>query len=289
MATDWHQVMSTGLNVPVDRPLSELTAELTTMLGSPEPAERDGTAYPTLATWIDRGVYDDLLSGLGDGMASGLSVGLGEREGDDVFRRSFSVLVLADCINRDSRMGLLPPMKLLEWGDRITTWYLREHDLRGYVPGKGWAHTMAHGADAIGALSGSYHLGTPELTVLLDVIADRLVLQEPQLLVSGEPDRMAAATLRILRRNLVPLTVVEPWVARLASVAGQMSTSRDRDPFLDSGNAEAFLRALYLQLSLAPEPPELRSNLLLVLVEALRSTNPHYLATAAHAGSPSSV
>jgi hypothetical protein len=279
MATGyWQQVMAAGLTVPDDRPLSELTAELTRLLGSPDPAERDGTAYPTLATWIDRGVYDDLLSGLGDGIASGLSVGLGERDGDDVFRRSFSVLILTECINRDNRRGLLPPGKLLEWGDRVTTWYLREHDLRGFVPGKGWAHTMAHGADALGALAGSPHLGMPELTVLLDVLADRLVLQEPQLLVSGEPDRMAAATMQILRRNLIPLGVVEPWVARLAQAAGRMSTGADRDPFLDSGNAEAFLRALYLQLSLAPNPPGIRSDLLLVLVDALRATNPHYLA-----------
>lgn len=280
----WQRVMAAGLTVPSDRPLAELTAELTTLLGSTDPAERDGTAYPTLATWVGRGVYDDLLAGLGDGMAAGLSVGLGEREGDDVFRRSYSVLVLAACVDRDNAQALLAPDKLLEWGDRISTWYLREHDLRGFVPGKGRAGTMAHGADALGALAASPHLGTPELTVLLDVLADRLVLQEPTLLVSGEPDRMAAATMRILGRNLVPLSVVEPWVARLAAAAGRMATTEDHDPFLDTANAEAFLRALYLQVSLAPHPPALRPDLLLVLVDALRATNPHYLAVPTHAG-----
>ena len=34
------------------------------MLGSPDPQMRDGLAYPTLATWVDRGVYDDLIMGL---------------------------------------------------------------------------------------------------------------------------------------------------------------------------------------------------------------------------------
>ena len=47
------------------------------MLGSTQPEVRDGTAFPALATWIDRGVYDDLLAGLGDGMVAGLSVGPG--------------------------------------------------------------------------------------------------------------------------------------------------------------------------------------------------------------------
>ncbi len=284
MATGyWQQVMAAGLSVPTDRTLSDLTAELTRLLGSPDPSERDGTAYPTLATWIDRGVYDDLLAGLGDGMASGLSIGLGEPDGDDVFRRSFSVLILSECLSRDNERGLLPADKVLEWGDRITTWYLREHDLRGFVPGKGWAHTMAHGADAIGALAASYHLGMPELTVLLDVLADRLLLPGTTLLVSGEPDRMAAATLAVLRRNQVSLPVVETWVARVTTAARRMSTSADHDPFLDSANAEAFLRALYLQLSLAPGPPQIRADLLLVLVDALRASNPHYLAIPRHA------
>ena len=61
----WQEILSTGLAVPDDRPLDDLTAELTRMLGSPDPEQRDGTAYPALSTWIDRGVYDDLLSGLG--------------------------------------------------------------------------------------------------------------------------------------------------------------------------------------------------------------------------------
>ena len=149
----WSQVKASGLAVPEDRPLAELTTELTTMLGSPDPHMRDGLAYPTLATWVDRGVYDDLIAGLGDGMAAGLTVGLGEQGTDSVFRRAFSVLVLAECIDRDNQQGLMPGTKLLEWGDHIASWYLRERDVRGFVPGKGWAHTVAHGADAIGVLA----------------------------------------------------------------------------------------------------------------------------------------
>src|SRR5687768_12607728 len=103
----WQEVLSKGLAVPSDRHLEDLTVELTLMLGSPDPAQRDGTAYPALATWIERGVYDDLLPGLGDGMAAGLSVGLGERGTDSVFRRSFSALALAECLARDNERNIL--------------------------------------------------------------------------------------------------------------------------------------------------------------------------------------
>ncbi|WP_343061613.1 DUF2785 domain-containing protein [Nocardioides luti] len=273
----WKQVHSDGLAVPSDRPLDDLTAELTSMLGSPDPALRDGTAYPTLATWVDRGVYDDLLRGLGDGMAAGLQVGIGENGTDSVFRRSSSSLVLAECIHRDNGRPLLPGGTILDWGDRIATWLLREQDHRGFVPGKGWAHAIAHGADALGTLAESPHLSVPELTVLLDVVADRLLLPVERLWTSGEPDRLARATMKVLRRNQVPLTVLEPWIARIAATAGIRASYDDRDPFLLGGNAEAFLRALYLQLSLGPKPPAVRSDLLLVLVDALRRTNPDHL------------
>ena len=277
----WQQVLARGLAVPSDRPLDDLTAELTRMLGDPDPALRDGTAYPALTTWVDRGVYDDLLAGLGDGLAMGLLVGLGEQGTDTVFRRSFSALVLGECIARDNVRPLLPGGKILEWGDRIATWVLRERDLRGYVPGKGWAHAIAHGADTLATLASSPHLATPELTVVLDVIADRVLMRSDRVFTSGEPDRLAIATMNVLRRNVVPLRVLEPWVARLAAAAGVRASYEDSDPYLLCGNAQAFLRALYLQLSLGQRPPQVRSDLLLVVVDALKSTNAAYLSALA--------
>lgn len=272
----WQQVRSAEMKVPTDRPLADLTAELTTMLGSTDPVERDEIAYPILATWITEGVYDDLLAGLGDGMAAGLTQGLGDAGTDSVFRRSFSALVLAECIRRDNTEGRLPGAKLLEWGDRVTGWLVRERDVRGFVPGRGWAHAVAHGADAIGALTESPFFGLNELTVLLDVVADRVVLETPVPLSSGEPDRLALATMGILRRRLVPLRVIEPWLARITAAAST-PVPPDRDPYLVTGNPEAFLRALHLQVALAPEPVDVRADLLLDLVASLRTTNAAYL------------
>lgn len=275
-AAYWKQVLAEGLSVPTDRPLGDLTAELTTMLGSPDPATRDRTAYPTLATWVGRGVYDDLLVGLGDGMVGGLEVGLGGAGDDTVFRRSFSALVLGECLDRDNRHQLLTAATVLRWGDHLAGWLLRERDLRAHVPGKGWAHAVAHGADALGILAASRHLTALELTVLLDVVADRVLADTPTLLTSGEPDRLAAAALAVVRRDLVPLTVLEPWVARIAHRASARVPG-DEDPALHTGDAQAFLRALYLQLAFGPQPPAVRSDLLLVVVDALRRSNPLFL------------
>jgi hypothetical protein len=295
-ASYWDQVISDGLTVPSDRPLGDLTADLTRMLGSPDPGERDGTAYPTLTTWIRRGVYDDLLPGLGDGMAAGLRVGLGGPEDDSVFRRAFSVRVLTECVHRDNDRALVPRDTVFAWGDRIATWYLRELDVRAHVAGKGWAHAVAHGADAVGALAGSPHFVAPELTVLLDVLADRVLLPVDGVFCHGELDRMARATMAVLRRDVLPLSVLEPWVRRLSAAATATFPSgalpaedgtdpggepggepTGDDPFTRTGHPEAFLRALHLQLALAGAAPAVRPDLLLVLVDALRATNRHHL------------
>lgn len=280
-ASYWNQVLADGLTVPEDRPLGDLTAELTRMLGDPDPGRRDEIALLTLTAWIERGVYDDLLVGLGDGMSEGLRVGLEAPGTDDVFRRSCSALVLARCLERANAHGLVGQPTILDWGDRLATWLLREQDLRSLVEGKGWAHAVARGADAIGALGGSPHLGAAELTVLLDVLADR-VLAEPlpgrPPLDHGELDRLAIATLQLLRRDLLPLTVLEPWVNRVASAATEaMAAPAGQDPFPRWNHAEGFLRALYVQLALTSRPPAVRADLVLVVVDALRRTNHAFL------------
>ena len=278
----WERVKADGLRVPEDRPLAELTTELTTMLGDPDPAVRDDLAYATLATWVAEGVYDDLLEGLGDGMCAGLAAGLGETGTDTVFRRSFSVLVLAACIERDTAAHLVPAERIVKWGDRVASWFIRERDLRGFVPGKGWAHAVAHGADALGSLAASQAMGRLELTVVLDVLADRLLLPTEHHFVHGEADRLAQATMRLLRRDLVGLDVLEPWFSRLSHNA-RPEAGPGRDPYLVAGNVQQYLRALYLQLALAPDPPANRPDLLLVVIDRLRESNPGSLeAMAAH-------
>jgi hypothetical protein len=274
----WEQVVADGLKVPQDRSLVEMTEDLTRMLGDPDPEVRDGIAFPTMATWIDDGVYDDLLVGLGDGMCHGLDIGLGEVESDTVFRRSFSALILTECIDRTTKAALGGPNVVLRWGDRIMSWYARERDLRGFVPGKGWAHAVAHGADALGALARSPVLGRLELTVILDVIADRLLTPTDAFFVCGEGDRLAFATMHLLRRDVLGIDVLEPWVARLAAGAVGRG-SIHLNPYLVSGNVQSYLRSLHLQLALTTASqghPAVRSDLVLVLTDALRRTNPAY-------------
>jgi Protein of unknown function (DUF2785) len=281
----WRRVLESGAEVPSGRRLGDLTQELFEMLGDPDPAVRDEVAYAVLARWISDGVYDDLLTGLADGAAAGLRYRLGSDGDDSVFRRSLSALILAEAIRRDNITGRTHPDKVLSWGDRATGWFTRERDLRGYVPGKGWANTVAHGGDLIGAFARSPHFGLQELTVLLDVVADRLLAPTAHRLVDGQPDRLAYAVMAILHRNVVPQKLLDPWVARLAAdlvPGGDPKAPRTAAAF----NTECFLRSLHLQLAtgvkpqrpddeaMFDDPPAVRADLILTTVGALRSSAP---------------
>ena len=279
----WQRVLDSGAQVPGGHRLDDLTQELFEMLGDPDPGLREGLALTVLAKWISDGVYDDLLQGLADGAAAGLTYHLGNDGDDTVFRRSCSASILAVTIGRDNLAGVAGRDKVLTWGDRATGWLTRERDLRGFVPGKGWAHAVARGSDLLGQLARSPYLGTQELTVLLDVVADRLLAPTRYHLVEGEADRMAYAVMALLHRNLVPQQVLDPWIARLA--AGVASGTPPCEPA--AFNTELFLRCLHLQLAagvrpqpaaddaaLFAEPPTVRADLILTTIGALRSARP---------------
>lgn len=289
--TYWQSVMQSGMIVPVDRSLDESTAELVELLGNPNPRLREDVAYTLLTTWINRGVYDDLLAGFGDGIAPGLRQGLGSDGDVTVLRRSYSALMLAEIVGRDNNAQLLGPESVLHWGDLATSWYVREQDHRGWIPELGWAHAIAHGADVLAALARSRHFGRLELTVLLDVIADRVLTPTSYVWRHGEDDRLAYAVMTLLHRNALDPVLVEPWLARLGEGIKHPRTRGHVDaewPSPTARNTSALLRALHVQLALGvqgradlradaelfAERPAHRTDLLLAVLEQIRAESP---------------
>lgn len=287
----WEQVRASGFRLPEDRPLDDLTTELVQMLGDPDPDVRDGIAYPVLSAWLREGVFDDLLAGFGDGVAEGLFTGLGEDGTDSVLRRSFSALLLAETVSRDLGARAVHSDAIFRWGDRAASWFVRERDLRGYIEGRGWAHAVAHGADLLATLARSPHFGTLELTVLLDVVADRLLSPTSYRFHHGEDDRLALVVMAVLHRNLIGIEILEPWIERLVAGLAKPkvpeSSTAPEWPTPAAQNTRGFLRALHLQLAVGVRgqpipgdealfrtPPEVRADLLLVLIRALRTTEP---------------
>ena len=282
----WERVVADGYRVPHGAALDDLTTDLVKMLGDGDPRVRDDIAYSVLSTWVSEGVYDELLAGLGDGLVLGLRVGLGEDGTDTVLRRSFSAVGLAAVIARDNAVHTLHPTTVLTWADRSVAWFLAERDLRGWVPERGWVHAVAHGADLLGTLAASRYLGSEELRVLLDVIAERLLIPTEHRFAAGEDDRLAFATMSLLHRDLVSVDELESWLDRVAALWADPVTPGEREP-ATRANAVAYARALHLQLLLGVTGtpvqdsmaipavnPGCRPDLLIALQRSLRSSAP---------------
>lgn len=275
----WQRVLQSGMAVPEDRSLDDSTVELVEMLGHPSPRIREDLAYPILTAWIAGGTFDDLLTGLGDGLVPGLGYGLGHDGDTSVLRRSFSALMLAEVARRDNEVERVAPASVLHWGDAATHWYVSELDHRGWIPELGWAQAIAHGADLLAALAGSRHFGPDELGVLLDVMSDRVLAPTPYIWRHGEDDRLAYAVMRVLHRNAVPAEAVEKWLSRLGE---GIQPPRTRGhihaewPSPSVRNTSAFLRALHLQLALGGDPdhPAHRTDLLLAVLDQIRAESP---------------
>lgn len=285
VARFWQQVLDSDMAVPDERPLNELTAELVGMLASTNPVERDEISYPVLATWVGEGVYDDLLVTFGDSLAGGLRQGLGNHEDDTVFRRSACARVLTECVRRDNVAHVLPIDAVVNWADRALGWYVREQDIRGPVEGKGWAYTVGYGADLIGALAQSRHLGHAHIAILLEVLAERVLASSTRILTDGEDDRCAAAALTILQRNLLTSEELDAWVDRLGrGMVRPRGYSPAAWPSPSARNTSAFVRALYLHLAIGirpryatisfDEPPACRADLLLSLLGVIPRLTP---------------
>jgi hypothetical protein len=102
--------------------------------------------------------------------------------------------------------------------------------------------------------------------------------------VSREDDRLAQATMSLLHRDVVDLSLLEPWVRRLRE-AWVGAGERDEPIPVSILNTINFARALHLQLLLGvrpavpgartnPGPPAIRIDLLALLQTALRDTGP---------------
>jgi hypothetical protein len=282
----WERVVADGYRVPHGAALNDLTTELVSMLGDPDPHVRDDIACSILTMWTNEGVYDELLSGLGDGLLHGLRAGLGEHGTPTVLRRSLSAMALGHVVRRDNAVQVLPATTVLTWADRAVAWLLAERDLRAQIPEAGWVQAFSHGADLISAFAASRYFNRDELTVLLDVLAERLLIETEYRLVSGECDRLAHATMSLLHRNLVTVEALESWLERLAKAWAEPLQPDERDGPVRA-NCIGYARALHLQLLLGVTgtptqdimgspgaTPTCRPDLLIALQRALRTSAP---------------
>ncbi|QSS98745.1 DUF2785 domain-containing protein [Pontibacillus sp. ALD_SL1] len=225
-------------------------------IGDVDPELRDGCIYPAFGELIhsnrlhshqiDR-ILETCLS------RSHLFYHIGEKEGDGVFTRSFSALVIAEIVKHEQGWER-------EQYERVLKYYIEylkeEKDVRGYVENKGWAHSIAHGADVLVALVEHSQFRKEDAPLFLQAV--RHAFWKEDVFADDEEERLSFVIGALFRRDVAP-SVITYWINKTFL---HLESIWNAAPFTISvfrirTNVLHFMKALYFRL----ETPDLQHTI----------------------------
>jgi Protein of unknown function (DUF2785) len=173
----WRGQSQPGSTFPADLELDMLTSELVGFLSSPDPELRDQVGYSLLVRWIvdERRYSANQLRKLISELGAQLFSGVGDPAG--VFGRSFATVTLAAIVDADIQSSFLAPAEIGELLLLARRGFAEESDWRGYVPGGGWAHSVAHSADLLGNLASHHLVGQEQLISVLTALSKQSLVE----------------------------------------------------------------------------------------------------------------
>ncbi|MDP9727821.1 hypothetical protein J2S04_000751 [Alicyclobacillus tengchongensis] len=166
---------------------------------------------------------------------------IGESGTDSVFIRAFSILVVPLILNPDIEHQQLSADLVHDTIRSVLSYAREERDRRGYIDGKGWAHTIAHTADALDSCAQHPFATESERMDVLHRVADLATVANP--IYFQEDDRLAFTASRIIEKGWVTANALEDWMGRFIKPEGP-----EPDDTIRLTNLEHFLRSLYFLL-----------------------------------------
>ncbi|GAB0167721.1 DUF2785 domain-containing protein [Lysinibacillus sp. CTST325] len=130
-----------------------------------------------------------------------LCKGIEESESDLVFTRTFTSLLIALILFRDNADDFLSQQKIADCKDKVLAYLAAEKDVRGYVPVKGWAHSVAHMADAIDELVKNPKLDNTSYSEIVSALWNA-ILQENYAFIHNEDERILVPIFTMLEHGL---------------------------------------------------------------------------------------
>jgi hypothetical protein len=208
--------------IPEDVDPAEFVYSSIPLLGESDGEFRERNVYGTLHRWIvseaidAQGLRDIHLGLLGE---NALFSGIGENGSDSVFLRAFVALLLVPTLYMHRKQAFLSSEEVKQTCNDLARYLREEKDLRGYISGeKWWAHGIAHAADAVGQLVQCSELGSEPIVQLLEAIAGAMT-PDTVVYAHEEDARMAAAVLKLLKRDVLSQEIIENWLKHVVPKA----------------------------------------------------------------------
>jgi hypothetical protein len=227
----------------------ELIPEMLQHIGSLDSHLRDDLIYTAFVSWVmvHKVIPKDRIHQIFQTVVSDAYMfkGIGEQGTDTVFQRSFSVLLLPVLLIAHREDAYLSSEEVLETKDKLIAFVKMEKDRRGYVEGKGWAHAMAHAADALDDIARCEEISKIELIELLGAIKS-IVCEADIGYAYGEEERSITPLIAILNRELLSSQEIKDWIERFAEIVNTTDPIPNR--IVMRTNVKNFLQSLYFRL-----------------------------------------
>lgn len=241
-------------------------------IGSTDTTLRDDLIYSAFYTWVvaDRCLDREQMRFIAQTALDErhLFYGLGERETDSVFTRTFSVLLLPLVLFRHRAQPLFSPEEVLQIKGCLLRYLREEKDRRGFVEGKGWAHGAAHCADALDELAQCGELGAADHMEILQAIQSVVCCAE-MIYSYGEEERLATAVVAAIGRQLLPAMELSGWIQAFTPAVLAVDATPQR--LIIRSNVKNFLQSLFFRLQWAQNGEELLPS----IQQTLYQINPY--------------
>lgn len=185
--------------------------------------------------------------------------GIGDLESDDVFTRSFATLWLTGLFWIDKQKLFLEPSLRIEAFRKCADYLRKERDTRGFVEDKGWAHSIAHGADLAAMIVGHPQIEKKLIPVVLEGIAS--CFWKDGVYVDDEDERLVAVLMVLVNSNYKEEILIE-WVEQVFDRLEQRMPidGYDTSFYQARTNSLQFMKTLYFALKKSHQTPNLRNT-----------------------------
>ncbi|GGP14526.1 DUF2785 domain-containing protein [Oceanobacillus neutriphilus] len=204
-----------------------------------------------------------------------LFLGIEEKESDLVFTRSCSALVIGIILHKDRQKRFLQDGAAVKTIKQSIEYLNLEEDTRGYVEGKGWAHSIAHGADllteAIKHPCFDNRLSFECLETMKRCLFKEGTTKSPY--IDEEEERLLFVLEALIDKGIKDKEITF-LILDITDKLQELKTKEgdNLNFYWKKSNAVNFLRGLYFRLLYKNTYPEIRKNIAAILEQWHRET-----------------
>jgi hypothetical protein len=229
--------------------IAEIIPDMLNHIGSTDGYLRDELIYSAFGTWIleHNAINPEQLRGILSKILDEqhMLYNIGEENTDSVFRRSFSVLLLPLLLIAHRSQSFLKAPEIQQIKEKLLYFLGNEKDRRGFVSGKGWAHSIAHAADALDDLAQCSELSKTDLAEILEAIRNVICINDFGY-IHGEDERNVTAVIAIFKRELLSEMEIAQWIQSFAD--NMLSVKSMPEIHILRSNIKNFLQSLFFRL-----------------------------------------